>query len=165
MSYMLKLRSLLCFITIATPLAGQVPVLEVSGGSVPGEVSLKLFGGERGTIAAINSLGYEIINLGSDKPVVVNRAIQIVENLIKKKARVIYLPRHPADVLATWADISKAKKLLKWKPKTNLEAGLENLVSWYQENRSWAREIETEQTPHNQLKNHAYRELAASSGR
>jgi len=50
----------------------------------------------------------------------------------------------PADVLATWADISKAKKLLKWQPNTYLEDGLGKLVNWYQENRSWASRIATE---------------------
>jgi len=98
----------------------------------------------RGTVAALKPLGFEIINLGSDKPVVLNKAIEIIERLVKQNARIKTKERHPADVLATWADISRAKKLLKWQPKTYLEDGLGKLVSWYQENRSWASRIATE---------------------
>jgi UDP-glucuronate 4-epimerase len=98
----------------------------------------------RGTVASLKPLGFEIINLGSDKPVVLNEAIGLIEGLVKKSVKIQYKPRHPADVLATWADISKAKKLLKWKPTIFLEEGLSNLVSWYQDNRDWTMEIATE---------------------
>jgi len=67
-----------------------------------------------------------------------------VEKLVNQKAKVHSVPRHPADVLATWANISKAKKLLKWKPYTSFEDGLKNLVSWYQQNRAWAKDIVTD---------------------
>jgi len=98
----------------------------------------------RGTVAALKPLGFEIINLGSDKPVVLNKAIQLVENLVKQKPNINYKPRHPADVLATWADITKAKKLLKWRPETPFKDGVARLVAWYNENREWAKEIATE---------------------
>jgi len=98
----------------------------------------------RGTIAGLRPLGFEVINLGSDKPIVLNDAIQLVEKLVNQKAKVHSVPRHPADVLATWANISKAKKLLKWKPYTSFEDGLKNLVSWYQQNQSWASRVATE---------------------
>ena len=54
------------------------------------------------------------------------------------------IPRHPADVLATWADIFKAKKLLKWRPQTPFKDGVARLVDWYNDNRDWAREISTQ---------------------
>ena len=98
----------------------------------------------RGTIAGLMPLGYEVINLGSDKPIGLNQAIQLVEKLVNQKAKVHFVPRHPADVLATWANISRAKKLLKWKPYISFEDGLKNLVSWYQQNRSWASQIATQ---------------------
>ncbi len=98
----------------------------------------------RGTVAGLKPLGYEVINLGSDKPIKLNNAIQLVEKLVKQKANINYKPRHPADVLATWADISKAKHLLKWKPYTSLEEGIRNLVSWYHQNQSWASQIATQ---------------------
>jgi len=98
----------------------------------------------RGTVAGLRPLGYEVINLGSDKPIKLNDAIQLVEILVKLKAKINYKPRHPADVLATWADISKAKKLLKWRPQTPFKDGVARLVDWYNENREWASRVGTE---------------------
>ncbi len=98
----------------------------------------------RGTVAGLKPLGYEVINLGSDTPIKLNDAIQLVEKLVKQKANINYKPRHPADVLATWADISKAKKLLKWRPHTPFKDGVARLVNWYNENREWASRVGTE---------------------
>jgi len=98
----------------------------------------------RGTVAGLKPLGYEVINLGSDKPIKLNDAIQLVEKLVKQKANINYKPRHPADVLATWADISKAKHLLKWRPHTSFKDGVARLVNWYNENREWASRVGTE---------------------
>ncbi len=66
----------------------------------------------RGTLAALKPVGYEVINLGSDTPIVLMDAIRLVEDLAGKRASIEYKPRHPADVLATWADIEKAERLL-----------------------------------------------------
>lgn len=117
----------------------------------------------QGTIAALKPLGYEVINLGSDRPVMVMDAIRLVEELVGKKATLVYKPRHPADVPATWADIGKAEQLLTlrpgsgqalrpgsgqgWRPQTQFREGVARLVAWYQENRDWAREIATQRNP------------------
>ncbi len=106
----------------------------------------------RGTIAALKPMrfgeaqqsGYEVINLGSDQPMGLNDSIRLVEELVGKKAHVEHKPRHPADVLATWADISKAKRLLGWRPQTKFEEGVGRLVEWYREQRVWAKEISTD---------------------
>lgn len=100
----------------------------------------------RGTIAALrflcsSSSVYEIINLGSDRPVPLRRVIEHLEELLGKKAQIMYESRHPADVLATWADISKARRLLGWEPQILLEEGLREAVQWYLQNQSWAREV------------------------
>lgn len=97
----------------------------------------------RGTIAATRPLGYEVINLGSDKPVVLMDAIRMVEKCVGKEAKLEFQPRHPADVMTTWADIRRAEQLLDWQPQYCLEQGVERLVTWYQANRSWTSEIET----------------------
>jgi len=96
-----------------------------------------------GTIAALRPVGYEVFNLGSDKPLQLSALIELIEELTGQKAKIDYRPWHPADMLATWADISKARKLLDWSPQTNFRDGLQKLVAWYEENRSWAREIDT----------------------
>ncbi len=95
----------------------------------------------RGTIAGLKSLGYEVINLGSDTPVVLMDAIRIVENLVGKKAKIVYQPRQRADVMATWADINKAKRLLEWHPMVSFEDGMRDLVNWYWMNQDWANVI------------------------
>jgi UDP-glucuronate 4-epimerase len=97
----------------------------------------------RGTIAALRPLGYETINLGSDTPVVLMETIRLIEKLLGQEARLEFKPRHPADVTATWADISRAREQLGWEPRVSCEQGIANLVAWYRENRDWAREIRT----------------------
>ncbi|MEE8348355.1 MAG: NAD-dependent epimerase/dehydratase family protein [Acidobacteriota bacterium] len=97
----------------------------------------------RGTIKGLKSVGYEIINLGSDEPVILMDVIRLIERVSGSKAKLVHKPRHPADVVATWADISKAERLLDWRPEYGLQQGIESLLAWYQANRSWAREIVT----------------------
>ena len=97
----------------------------------------------RGTILGLKPLGYEVINLGSDTPVVLMDAIRLIERLIGREANLVFKPRHPADVLATWAYIGKARSLLRWVPRVSLEHGIRNLVEWYQLNRGWTRKIIT----------------------
>ena len=96
----------------------------------------------RGTIAAIQDVGYEIINLGGGRnPVSLNTIIEKLETLIGKKAVIEYKPFHVADLMETLADINKAKNLLGWEPKVSLDEGLEKSVSWYMKNRKWLREV------------------------
>lgn len=98
----------------------------------------------RGTIAGLKPTGYEVINLGSDEPVGLMDVLGMVEELVGKKAQRVYQPRHPADVLATWANIGRAHELLGWRPQTHLKEGVANLVRWYEENREWAKDIQTD---------------------
>jgi nucleoside-diphosphate-sugar epimerase len=97
----------------------------------------------RGTIAALRPLGYEVINLGSDTPIVLADAIRTVETQVGKSAHLVYQSSHPADVPATWANIEKAKRLLDWQPQVSFEQGITALVRWYQVNREWARQVQT----------------------
>jgi UDP-glucuronate 4-epimerase len=97
----------------------------------------------RGTIAALKPVGYEVVNLGSDEPVLLIDAIRLIEELTGKTGRLEYSEAHKADVRATWADISKAESLLGWRPRTDFRAGVGRLIDWYEENRDWARHIET----------------------
>jgi UDP-glucuronate 4-epimerase len=97
----------------------------------------------QGTLAGLKPMGYEVINLGSDQPIVLIEALRLVEELLGKKAHVEFMPRHPSDVLATWADISKAERLLNWKPTTPFEEGLQKLVVWYRENLTWVKDVDT----------------------
>ena len=99
----------------------------------------------RGTVAAIKPVSYEIINLGSDEPVVLNEAIARIEALVEKKAHIRHEESNPADVKATWANIEKAERLLGWRPRVRLAEGLAHLVEWYTANREWTKEIRTDE--------------------
>ncbi len=94
-----------------------------------------------GTIKALKPLGYEIINLGGNRPHQLSGVISLIENLLGKKAKVIHKEFHKADLKATWADISKAEKLLGWKPQIPLEEGLKQTVEWFRENWNWVKNL------------------------
>ena len=94
-----------------------------------------------GVLKALKPVGYEIINLGGHETITINDLLHRIEKLVGKKANIHYIPRHPADVDANWADVSKARRMLGWEPKVTLEEGLSHLVNWYLEQRSWARDI------------------------
>jgi nucleoside-diphosphate-sugar epimerase len=96
----------------------------------------------RGTIMALKPVGFEVINLGGDEPHKLMNVLRIIEKKLGKKANIEYEPFHPADMLATWADITKAKKILGWQPTIKLEQGIEAVVQWFAENRSWAKKIQ-----------------------
>ncbi|MFC1626926.1 SDR family NAD(P)-dependent oxidoreductase [Patescibacteria group bacterium] len=85
-----------------------------------------------GVVRAIEKpFKFEIINLGNNKPIKLNQFIKLIEKLTDKQTKIIEQPRHPADVKRTYADIRKAKKLLGWEPKTDLETGMKNFIDWY----------------------------------
>jgi len=56
-----------------------------------------------------------------------------IEKILGKKLTINHLPARTGDVRRTWADISKTKKLLKYKPTVNFEKGMENTVRWFEE--------------------------------
>lgn len=97
----------------------------------------------RGVIAGLKPLKYEVINLGSDSPIVLIDTIRLIEELVGKQAELSHQPFHPADVRATWANIQKAEKLLGWRPQVTFREGITALVEWYQANREWAKDIQT----------------------
>nr|MCK4930503.1 GDP-mannose 4,6-dehydratase [Nanoarchaeota archaeon] len=89
----------------------------------------------KGVLVAVDKeFDFEIINLGNNKPVEINELIRIVEKILGKKAVINELPRVPGDVEITYADISKAQKLLGYKPETTIEEGMKKFVEWYKKN-------------------------------
>ncbi len=97
-----------------------------------------------GTVKALKKVGFEIINLGGGKkPITINTMIALMEKYTGKKAKIKHLPVHKADVDATWADISKAKKLLNWEPQVDFEEGIRRTVEWYLAEHKWAKGIES----------------------
>jgi UDP-glucuronate 4-epimerase len=95
----------------------------------------------RGTIAALRPLGYEIVNLGGEKPTSVNELIATVEGALGRKAERRSAPPHPADVPRTAACIDKARRLLGWEPRVPLSEGVARAAAWYEAERSWAKDV------------------------
>ncbi|MGZ8545089.1 MAG: GDP-mannose 4,6-dehydratase [Flavisolibacter sp.] len=87
----------------------------------------------KGILAAINykdSL-FEIINLGNHYSVSLQDLIQHIEDVTGKKARIEKLPEQAGDVPHTFADISKAQRLLSYQPSTLLKEGLQDFYEWF----------------------------------
>jgi nucleoside-diphosphate-sugar epimerase len=95
----------------------------------------------RGTIMALKPLGFDIINLGCDKPYELIEFLGMIEKKLGKKVRIVNEPMHPADMKATWADINKAKNILKWQPMKNLEQGIEDSIQWFNQHHTLAMSI------------------------
>jgi UDP-glucuronate 4-epimerase len=87
----------------------------------------------QGTMAALEYNGplFDIFNLGESETVQLKDLISAIEDALGKKARINRLPEQPGDVPLTCADISKARKLLGYKPTTPLKEGLPRFVDWF----------------------------------
>ena len=85
-----------------------------------------------GFIKALDTkLGYEIFNLGNSTTVSVSEALKITSKIVGKSQKIKVLPQQPGDVDITNADISKAKRLLGYNPKTDFETGMREFYNWY----------------------------------
>ena len=81
-----------------------------------------------------NSDVYEILNLGNSSPVSLKEMIQTIGKAVGIEPKIKQLPMQPGDVERTFADITKAKNLIGYEPKTTFENGIKNFVDWYKEN-------------------------------
>lgn len=81
---------------------------------------------------------YEVINLGESRTVELRELISLIEKELGKRAEVDRQPPQPGDVPQTFADISKARRLLNYNPQTQIEAGIRKFIEWFKSNRSGA---------------------------
>lgn len=82
-------------------------------------------------ISAMNTQANgEVINVGGGSRVSVNETIRIIEKVVDKKVITKNIERQKGDVIHTGADISKARRLLSYKPKFDLEKGIANEAAW-----------------------------------
>jgi len=86
-----------------------------------------------GILSAINNIpdNFEIFNLGNSSPIKLSEFINTIEKVIGKKAILVKKELPQGDVQTTYADISKAEEILKWKPEVNLKTGISQLWEWY----------------------------------
>ena len=85
-----------------------------------------------GILAAMNfDCGFEVFNLGNSSPVNLLKLIASIEEALGRNAEVRWLPEQPGDVPITWADTSKAQRLLGYAPKVVLQEGVERQAAWH----------------------------------
>ncbi len=83
--------------------------------------------------AADRCQGFEIINLGGEHPVTLKEMIATIEAATGRAAQVRRLPMQPGDVDRTFADVSKARRLLGYEPQMPFEEGVRRFVAWWRE--------------------------------
>jgi len=98
----------------------------------------------RGTILAVKPSGYEIINLGGHELIKINSLIGMLEQVIGRKAEIVRGPANQYEMLANWADVEKAGRLLGWTPQVSIKEGVTKLVEWYNAERAWTSQIITD---------------------
>jgi UDP-glucuronate 4-epimerase len=92
----------------------------------------------QGTMAALQYEGplFDIFNLGESETIQLKELIVAIENALGKKAKINQLPEQPGDMPLTCADISKARKLLGYKPIIRFNEGLPRFVEWFLESQN-----------------------------
>src|SRR5437588_8154411 len=87
----------------------------------------------QGTMAALKYDGptFDVFNLGESETIQLKDLIAAIEKTLGKKAKINELPEQPGDMPLTYADISKARKLLGYRPTTRLNEGLPRFVEWF----------------------------------
>ncbi|MBS3944535.1 MAG: GDP-mannose 4,6-dehydratase, partial [Melioribacter sp.] len=85
-----------------------------------------------GILGAVENLkGCDIFNIGGSKTISLAEMISVLEEILGKKAKLYRLPMQPGDVEKTFADITKARKFLKYNPKFSFEDGITEFIKWY----------------------------------
>jgi UDP-glucuronate 4-epimerase len=79
--------------------------------------------------------GFEIYNLGESQTTSLKELIRLIEEALGKKANVEMLDPQPGDVSVTYADITKAKRMLKYQPGVKMEEGIKRFVEWYKKSK------------------------------
>ncbi len=77
--------------------------------------------------------GFEVYNLGESQTTSLKELIRLIETAFGTKANIELLELQPGDVSVTYADITKAKQMLKYQPKVKMEEGIQRFVEWYQD--------------------------------
>ena len=87
-----------------------------------------------GLVAALDlAPGFEILNLGGADTTSLRDLVCWIAAELAVEPRIDYLPPQPGDVPITYADVSKAARILGYSPKVPIREGLRRFVSWYRE--------------------------------
>jgi UDP-glucose 4-epimerase len=84
------------------------------------------------TVAAMKStVSGAALNIGSGRKTSVNQLTDTLEEITRRKIARVYMERQEGDVVATWADIRKARGKIGFEPKIDLREGLRRFFEWY----------------------------------
>ena len=72
-----------------------------------------------------------MFNLGESQTTTLAELIASIESALGKRALIEKLPDQPGDVPLTYADISKARDLLNYRPHTHIAQGIPKFVDWF----------------------------------
>jgi UDP-glucuronate 4-epimerase len=87
--------------------------------------------------ALLNPFKYEIFNLGNSSPVTLGKLVETVETVVGKKVNLVRMPERKGEMTLTFADVSKAEKMLGYKSKTPLEFIVEKYYNWFLNQEDW----------------------------
>lgn len=90
----------------------------------------------RGVLAAADyteQSAFEVFNLGGAATTTLNELVALVEAAAGKKAAIRQMDNQPGDVPLTYADVTKAERLLGYRPETAIREGVARYVEWYRE--------------------------------
>jgi nucleoside-diphosphate-sugar epimerase len=73
----------------------------------------------------------QVINIGSDQEIEIIKLAELIKELTQSTSPIVFLPPRPDDPPRRRPDISKAKKLLGWEPRTPLREGLLKTIEWF----------------------------------
>jgi UDP-glucuronate 4-epimerase len=90
----------------------------------------------QGVLAAVDRrLGFAVINLGESRTVPLRELVELIERALGQKAVLRWLPTQPGDVPVTFADITRARELLGYRPQVPIEEGIGRFVAWFRTRR------------------------------
>lgn len=85
-----------------------------------------------GVVRALDrTAGYEIYNLGESATTSLSELVSIIGEACGRTPLLDRQPMQPGDVLVTYADVSKAKRMLGYDPRTSVREGIKRFVAWY----------------------------------
>jgi UDP-glucuronate 4-epimerase len=74
---------------------------------------------------------FNVVNVGSDKPIELMRFIELLESSLGVKAKKRLLPMQAGDVVATWANLDALTSLITYSPKIHIQKGIFKWTEWY----------------------------------
>ncbi len=82
-------------------------------------------------VKSIKAPSGAIYNIGTNRELTINNFLKLLSQKLNKKAKSAFQPLRQGEIIRSRTDYSKAKKVLKWQPKYDLDKGLEETVGWF----------------------------------